>query len=69
MQDDIKAAMGGLSESERDRWAFCARRNKNNTALQQAEKAVEVVAEELCSFLGLDETPIGSNQVQGGGVK
>ncbi|MCO1337027.1 hypothetical protein MO867_22135 [Microbulbifer sp. OS29] len=66
MQDDIKTAFTGLSESERDRWAFCARRNKNNTALQQAEKTVEVVAEELCDFLGLDETLIGSNQVQGG---
>ncbi|GAA5442624.1 hypothetical protein Misp06_00798 [Microbulbifer sp. NBRC 101763] len=60
--------MAGLSESERDRWAFCARRNKNYTASQQAERAVELVAAELCDFLGLDETPIGSNQVQGGGV-
>ncbi|WP_444886725.1 hypothetical protein [Microbulbifer sp. JMSA008] len=68
MQDDIKAAMAGLSESERDRWAFCARRNKNNTALQQAEKAVDLVTEEMCSFLGLDETLIDSNQVQEGGV-
>ncbi|WP_444959691.1 hypothetical protein [Microbulbifer sp. VVAC002] len=66
MQDDIKAALAGLPESERDRWAFCARRNKNNTALQQAEKAVELVAEELCNFFGLDETLSGSNQVQGG---
>ncbi|WP_444897920.1 hypothetical protein [Microbulbifer sp. SSSA005] len=68
MQDDIKAAMAGLSESERDRWAFCARRNKNNTALQQAEKAVDLVTEEMCNFLGLDETLIDSNQVQEGGV-
>ncbi|WHI52692.1 hypothetical protein P3339_08010 [Microbulbifer sp. MLAF003] len=68
MQDDIKAAMAGLSESQRDRWAFCARRNKNNTALQQAEKTVEMVTDELSEFLGLDETPIDSNQVQGGGV-